>query len=39
MKVLEEFISDFLGDVDDIFLRFFMDGDFKFNGELDVSIR
>lgn len=39
MKVPEEPISDSLGDVDDISLRFSMDGDFKLNGELDASTR
>lgn len=39
MKVPEEPMSDSLKDVEDLSLRFSVDGDFKFNGELDAATR
>ncbi|KAL5843163.1 hypothetical protein ACOSQ4_009121 [Xanthoceras sorbifolium] len=39
MTVPEEPMSDSLKDVEDLSLRFSMDGDFKLNGELDAATR
>nr|AVH87206.1 sucrose-phosphate synthase 4 [Litchi chinensis] len=39
MKVPEEPMSDSLKDVEDLSLRFSVDGDFKLNGELDAATR